>query len=45
MSWTDVLRSGDLGGIARRRHNQWLARTQQRRADLYTRWQHQQEKP
>ncbi len=36
-----VLRSGDHGAIARWRRMQQLARTQQRRPDLYARWQQQ----
>lgn len=38
----DVLRSGDHGAIARWRQQQREQRTQERRPDLYQRWQQQQ---
>ena len=44
MTVPDVLRSGDHGAIARWRSQQQQERTQQRRPDLYARWQaHQQQ--
>ena len=42
MAVPDVLRSGDHGAIARWRADQQQQRTQQRRPDLYARWQEQQ---
>ncbi|MFZ9271110.1 MAG: tRNA (guanosine(37)-N1)-methyltransferase TrmD [Prochlorococcaceae cyanobacterium] len=39
----EVLRSGDHGAIARWRSEQQQQRTQQRRPDLYARWQEQQQ--
>lgn len=42
MTVPDVLRSGDHGAIARWRSQQQQERTQQRRPDLYARWQAQQ---
>jgi tRNA (guanine-N1)-methyltransferase len=39
----DVLRSGDHSAIARWRAQQQQERTQQRRPDLYARWQEQQQ--
>ncbi|MEN9766622.1 MAG: tRNA ((37)-N1)-methyltransferase TrmD, partial [Cyanobacteriota bacterium] len=43
MTVPDVLRSGDHGAIARWRAQQQQERTQQRRPDLYARWQEQQQ--
>jgi len=43
MTVPDVLRSGDHGAIARWRSKQQQERTQQRRPDLYARWQVQQQ--
>ena len=43
MTVPDVLRSGDHGAIARWRGQQQQERTQQRRPDLYARWQEQQQ--
>ena len=43
MTVPDVLRSGDHGAIARWRAQQQQQRTQQRRPDLYARWQKQQQ--
>ncbi|MBW0165977.1 MAG: tRNA (guanosine(37)-N1)-methyltransferase TrmD [Vulcanococcus sp.] len=43
MTVPDVLRSGDHGAIARWRSQQQQQRTQQRRPDLYDRWQAQQQ--
>jgi len=43
MAVPEVLRSGDHGAIARWRAEQQQQRTQQRRPDLYARWQAQQQ--
>lgn len=43
MTVPDVLRSGDHGAIARWRADQQQERTQERRPDLYARWQEQQQ--
>ena len=44
MAVPEVLRSGDHGAIARWRFAQQQQRTEQRRPDLYARWQAQQER-
>ena len=43
MTVPDVLRSGDHGAIARWRADQQQQRTEERRPDLYARWQEQQQ--
>jgi len=43
MEVPEILRSGDHGAIAEWRQQQRLSRTQQRRPDLYARWQAQQQ--
>jgi len=43
MTVPEVLRSGDHGAIARWRADQQQQRTQERRPDLYARWQEQQQ--